>query len=97
MNDFTKDELNTLQDCIWHILHCDKMYISCEAEKGLDIIMNKISTMNNFTKEELEMICLDMNYNILKYGALNVASEYLDLRDKVESMIDNYGDDHNNE
>lgn len=45
MNDFTKDELNTLQDCIWHVLHCNKMHISCEEEKEMDIIMSKISTM----------------------------------------------------
>lgn len=46
--------------------------------------------MNDFTKEELETIYLDMNHTILKYGKENVASFYLQLRDKVEKMIDNY-------
>lgn len=46
--------------------------------------------MNDFTKEELETIFLDMTHNILKYGKENVAPFYLDLRDKVESMIYNY-------
>ena len=46
--------------------------------------------MNDFTKEELETIFLDMNHSILKYGKENVAPFYLELRDKVEKMIDNY-------
>lgn len=46
--------------------------------------------MNYFTKEELGSIFLDMNHNILKAGKNNVAPFYLKLRDKVESMIDNY-------
>lgn len=46
--------------------------------------------MNDFTKEELQIIELDMNHNILKEKILNVASSYIALRDKVELMIDNY-------
>lgn len=46
--------------------------------------------MNDFTKEELGQIFLDINHNILKHGIQNVDPWYLDLRDKVESMIDNY-------
>lgn len=46
--------------------------------------------MNDFTKDELGTIFLDMNHNILKHGKENVAPFYLKLRDKVESMIDNY-------
>ena len=46
--------------------------------------------MNDFTKEELETIFLDMNHNILKYGKENIDPFYLNLRDKVEVMIDNY-------
>lgn len=48
--------------------------------------------MNDFTKDELDSIFLDMNHNILKAGKNNVAPFYLKLRDKVESMIDNYCD-----
>jgi len=46
--------------------------------------------MNDFTKDELETIYLDMNHSVLKYGKENVAPFYLELRDKVENMIDNY-------
>jgi hypothetical protein len=46
--------------------------------------------MNDFTKDELETIYLDMNHSVLKYGKENVAPFYLELRDKVEKMIDNY-------
>lgn len=46
--------------------------------------------MNDFTKDELGSIFLDMNHNILKAGKNNVAPFYLKLRNKVESMIDNY-------
>lgn len=44
--------------------------------------------MNQFTKSELETIYLDMNHTILKYGKGNVAKFYLELRDKVEALID---------
>lgn len=46
--------------------------------------------MNDFTKDELESIYLDMNYNILKAGKNNVDQFYLKLRDKVEAMINNF-------
>ena len=46
--------------------------------------------MNDFTKEELKSIYLDMNYNILKAGKNNVDQFYLKLRDKVEAMINNF-------
>jgi len=46
--------------------------------------------VNDFTKGELETIYLDMNHSVLKYGKENVAPFYLELRDKVERMIDNY-------
>jgi len=52
--------------------------------------------MNDFTKEELKSIYLDMNYNILKAGKNNVDQFYLKLRDKVEAMINNYCE-HENE
>lgn len=52
--------------------------------------------MNQFTKDELGSIYLDMNHNILKYGKDNIAPEYLAFRDKVEKMIDNYCE-HNND
>ncbi len=46
--------------------------------------------MNDFTKEELRIILLDMNINIIKTTVLTVSKSYVDLRNKVESMIDNY-------
>ncbi|HAU1312533.1 TPA: hypothetical protein F8R99_14200 [Legionella pneumophila] len=47
--------------------------------------------MNDFTKEELQIIFLEMNISINRYGGiLKVAESYIDLRDKVESMIDNH-------
>lgn len=46
--------------------------------------------MNDFTKEELQQIYLDMSHNILLYGKDRVDIFYLQLRDKIESMIDNY-------
>lgn len=47
--------------------------------------------MNEFTKEELGIILLEMNISINRNGGiLKIAESYIDLRDKVESMIDNY-------
>ncbi|HCJ1045989.1 TPA: hypothetical protein NQN30_000378 [Legionella pneumophila] len=47
--------------------------------------------MNDFTKDELGIILLEMNISINRNGGiLKIADSYIDLRDKVESMIDNY-------
>ena len=46
--------------------------------------------MNDFTKDELQIILLDMDTNILKAPPLRVADMYLQLRDKVDAMIDDY-------
>lgn len=46
--------------------------------------------MNDFTKDELEIILLDMNINIRRTTVLTVAKTYFELRDKIQSMIDNY-------
>jgi hypothetical protein len=47
--------------------------------------------MNDFTKEELQIILLEINININRHkGLLTVAPSYQALKDKIESMIDNY-------
>jgi hypothetical protein len=46
--------------------------------------------MNDFTKEELQMLHLDMCININKAPPLNPAPCYVELRDKIQSLIDNY-------
>ena len=46
--------------------------------------------MNDFTKEELQIILLDMNTYIHRAGILTVPKHHMALRDKIESMIDNY-------
>lgn len=46
--------------------------------------------VNDFTKEELQIILLDMDTYINKAVILKVPKHHLELRDKVESMIDNY-------
>lgn len=49
--------------------------------------------MNDFTKEELQIIFLEMNISINRHkDLLKVAPSYQALRDKIESMIDNYCD-----
>ncbi len=48
--------------------------------------------MNYFTKDELQIILLDMNININKAAPLNPSPIYVALRDKVESMIINFDD-----
>lgn len=48
--------------------------------------------MNEFTKEELEQLSIDMTANILKFGRNGCSEEYIALRDKIQSMIDNYCD-----
>lgn len=49
--------------------------------------------MNDFTKDELGIILLEMNisiHRVKKEGILKISPIYLELRDKVEAMIDNY-------
>ncbi len=47
--------------------------------------------MNDFTKDELQIILLEMNISINRVeGLLKVAPSYQTLRDKIQSMIDNY-------
>lgn len=47
--------------------------------------------MNDFTKDELQIILLEINIGIKRYGGiLKVAESLIDIRDKIESMIDNY-------
>lgn len=46
--------------------------------------------MNEFTKEELQIIALDMNTYIRRTPMLRESPSHKALRDKVESMIDNY-------
>lgn len=46
--------------------------------------------MNDFTKEELQIILMDMDTYINKAVILKVPKHHLELRNKVESMIDNY-------
>lgn len=47
--------------------------------------------MNDFTKEELQIILLEMNITINRHkDLLKIASSYQDLKYKLESMIDNY-------
>lgn len=46
--------------------------------------------MNDFTKEELQIILLDMDINIKKAPPLKLSPIYVELRNKVESIIENY-------
>ena len=46
--------------------------------------------MNDFTKEELQIILLDMDINIKKAPPLKPSPIYIELRSKVELMINNY-------
>ncbi len=51
--------------------------------------------MNDFTKEELQIILLEMNISINRHKELlKVAPSYQSLKDKIESMFDNYRCDH---
>jgi hypothetical protein len=51
--------------------------------------------MNDFTKEELQIILLEMNISINRHkDLLKVAPSYQALKDKIESMIDNYHCNH---
>jgi hypothetical protein len=46
--------------------------------------------MNDFTKEELQIIRLDMTTYINRTPMLNESPSHKALRDKVERMIDNF-------
>lgn len=46
--------------------------------------------MNEFTKQELEQIRLEFDCTILKIGEDRIADSYLNLRDKIDSMIDKF-------
>ncbi len=48
--------------------------------------------MNEFTKDELQIIHLDMTTYINRTPILNESPSHKALRDKVEGMIDNYCD-----
>lgn len=50
--------------------------------------------MNDFTRQELQIILLDMNFYALHKSlkVLNEAVSHVELRDKIQSMIDNYCD-----
>ncbi len=48
--------------------------------------------MNDFTKEELQMISMDLTTTVLKHGKENCSDEYLAMLKKVDRMIDNYCD-----
>jgi len=48
--------------------------------------------MNNFTKDELQIIHLDMCSYVARYPMLNESESHEQLRFKVKSMIDNYCD-----
>lgn len=46
--------------------------------------------MNKFTKEELQIISLDMHSYINRTTLLGESPSHKELREKVDSMIDNY-------
>lgn len=48
--------------------------------------------MNDFTKDELKIIHLDMTIYAEKTKLLKESPSHKDLRDKVQHMIDNYCD-----
>lgn len=52
--------------------------------------MRGISDMNDFTKEELQIIHLDMTTYIRINRILTESPSHKSLRDKIESMIDDY-------
>jgi hypothetical protein len=52
--------------------------------------MRENFNMNDFTKEELQIIHLDMTTYVNRTTILTESPSHKVLRDKVESMIDNY-------
>ena len=53
--------------------------------------------MNDFTKEELKIILLDMDTYVEWTSSLRESDSHRELRDKIQSMIDNYCEHHNDE
>ncbi len=55
--------------------------------------------MNDFTKEELQILCIELNINLNRSKArkLNVPQSMLDLIKKINSMIDEYCEPCNHE
>lgn len=49
-----------------------------------------MSNKNDFTKEELQIILLDMNVYITRTRILEESPIHKALREKIESMIENY-------
>jgi hypothetical protein len=53
--------------------------------------------VNDFTKDELKIILLEMDivmHRTKKQGVLQISPIYFELRNKIKSMIDNYKCDH---
>ena len=46
--------------------------------------------MNDFTKEELQIIHLDMTTYVNRTPMLKESPSHKELRDKIQSMIDDY-------
>ena len=46
--------------------------------------------MNDFTKEELAMLVLELNIAIRNWGEAKEYQDYPRLKNKIQSMIDNY-------
>lgn len=46
--------------------------------------------MNEFTKEELIVLFLELNIAIRNWGDTKEYKDYPKLKDKIQSMIDNY-------
>ena len=49
--------------------------------------------MNDFTKEELTILFLELNIAIRNWGEAKEYKDYPRLKNKIQSMIDNYCDD----
>lgn len=48
------------------------------------------TNMNDFTKEELTILFLELNIAIRHWGEAEEYKDYPILKDKIQSMIDNY-------
>jgi hypothetical protein len=46
--------------------------------------------MNDFTKEELKILFLELNIAIRHWGDAKEYKDYPILKDKIQNMIDNY-------
>ncbi len=51
--------------------------------------------MNDFTKEELTILFLELNIAIRHWGEAPEYKDYSKLKDKIQSMIDDYCDHKN--